>query len=103
MERKTNSLIKNFSIKLKKDFPKAKIYLIGSRTGKDYLINSDFDFIIVSTKFEKINFFKRTTKIYDYWDEKQSIDAFCYTPKEFKEKKQRIGFLQNAMQKAISI
>lgn len=86
MERKTNrKVIQEFAVKLRKDFKDAKVILFGSRAGNDYLIESDYDLIIVSKKFEGTKFYNRTEKMYDYWKEKQALEALCYAPKEFKK------------------
>ena len=94
--RKTDERLKEFVKKVRKDFSDAKIFLFGSRTKDDALEDSDFDVIIISSKFSGENFFDRTTKMYDYWA-KGALDAFCYTPKEFEEKKSQIGFVSEAM------
>ncbi|MFH1391933.1 MAG: nucleotidyltransferase domain-containing protein [Candidatus Diapherotrites archaeon] len=103
MERKKDSKLNSFVRKLKAHYPDAKIFLFGSRAGEDFFLTSDYDIIVVSEKFEGINFFKRTEKIYDYWVDDLALDVFCYTSKEFDEKKQKIGFLSEAMNNAILV
>lgn len=100
MEPKTAVKVKKFAEKVLKDYPDAKVYLFGSRTGKDFLASSDFDVLVVSKKFEGQNFFKRTSAMYAYWAFSDSLDVFCYTPKEFKEKNGQIGFISSALEKA---
>ena len=102
MERKTNrKVIKNFAEKVRKDFKDAKVILFGSRAGKDYLTESDYDVLIISKKFKGIKFYKRTEKMYDYWKEKELLEAICYTPEEFMQKKNEIGIVQEAIRTGI--
>ena len=93
--------MQEFALNLRKDFNDAKIILFGSRAGKDYLIESDFDVLVISKEFEGIKFFERTAKMYDYWKEKQALEALCYTPKEFKEKSVKTGIVQQAIKTGI--
>ena len=89
--------------KLRKDFPDAEVVFFGSRAKGNALKESDFDLIVVSKAFEGTNFFKRIEKMYDYWSEPETLEVFCYTPKEFEEKKKEIGLVQEAVQTAIAI
>ena len=58
--------LNEFKIKVKKDFPIDKMIFFGSRaTGKSHR-DSDIDLIIVSKKFKKLDFIKRSSKMYDY-------------------------------------
>ncbi|MBU2476533.1 nucleotidyltransferase domain-containing protein [Candidatus Micrarchaeota archaeon] len=102
MERKTNrKVIQEFAKKLRKDFKDAKVILFGSRAKNEELLNSDYDVIVVSKKFEGINFYERTEKMYDYWNQKELLEAICYTPKEFMEKSSRIGIVKEAVKTGI--
>ncbi|MFH0954510.1 MAG: nucleotidyltransferase domain-containing protein [Candidatus Micrarchaeota archaeon] len=92
-----------FAQKVKKDYSDAKIYLFGSRAGKDFLKTSDFDVLIVSQLFEQKPFFRRASKMYDYWDNPSLLEAFCYTPAELEAKKNQIGFVQNALKTSVKI
>jgi len=89
-------VMEGFFKRVKSDFADAQILLFGSRAKGSALEESDFDIIIVSKGFEKMRFFDRAVKIYDYWKEKKPLEAFCYTPKEFEEKRKRIGMVKEA-------
>ena len=95
--------VKQFALRVKKDFSDAQVFLFGSRAGNDFLLDSDFDVLVVSSKFEKIPFFRRTEKMYDYWKKPLLLEAFCYTPAEFLEKRRRIGFVAEALKKSVKI
>src|SRR3989344_427175 len=100
MEREVNLKMKKFAEGVRKEFSDAQIYLFGSRAKNDGLEYSDYDVLVVSKGFEGVQFFERPVKVYDYWEEKEPIDAFCYTPKEFLEKKRLIGFVSEALKEA---
>jgi uncharacterized protein len=101
--RRNLAIAKEFAGKVSKEYPDAKIILFGSRATEDYLEESDFDFIIVSEKFQGTNFFERIEQLYAFWNEKQSIEPLCYTPQEFEQKKKQTGIVQEAVRTGIQI
>lgn len=103
MDKKAIIEIKKFIKKLKKEFTIKKVIFFGSRTGEEYLNKSDIDLIIVSKDFEKINFIKRTSIMYNYWDSDYDVDFLCYTPKEFDKLSKMITIVREAVKKGINI
>ncbi|MBD3203414.1 nucleotidyltransferase [Candidatus Woesearchaeota archaeon] len=103
MDKKTAKTINKFSSKLKKKFAPTKLILFGSRSRGDNFKQSDFDFILVSKKFNGIPFIIRASKIYDYWDEEVDLEIICYTPEEFKRKKNQKGLVKKAVEEGIEI
>jgi len=103
MDRKTNKISKKFTAKIKKAFNPEKLILFGSRARGDCFKTSDFDFIIVSDRFKKIPFMLRLSLIYDYWDEKEDIEAICYTSEEFERKKKQAGIVKQALKEGIKL
>ncbi|MFH1587126.1 MAG: nucleotidyltransferase domain-containing protein [Candidatus Diapherotrites archaeon] len=102
MGRTANTqVIENFARRLRKDFKDAKVFLFGSRARGDDLLESDYDVLVVSRQFEGTRFFERTEKMYDYWNEKQALEAFCYTPEELRHKSTQIGTVREAMKKGV--
>lgn len=59
------------------------VILFGSRARKDYMPYSDVDLIFIGDFKEK--FIKRGAVIYEKFDFRVGLDAFCYTPKEFEK------------------
>lgn len=98
-----NEKVKEFAGRVRKDFPDAQVIFFGSRAKGNALQESDFDAIVVSGSFAGMNFFKRIEKMYDYWTENAPLEVFCYTPKEFEEKKKQIGLVQEAIKTAIAV
>ena len=103
MDRKAVGIIKSFVKKLKKNFSIDKIIFFGSRAGDDYLNHSDIDLIIVSKDFNDIEFTKRISLMYDYWDSDYDIDFLCYTPEEFEKLSKMITVAREALEKGIVI
>ena len=96
-------ILNEFKEKLSKDFPVERIILFGSRaTGKIHKW-SDFDLIIVSSAFEKLDFFERGAKMYNYWDSNYPVDFLCYTPHEFNKLKKMITIVREAVKKGIEV
>ena len=92
-----------FTKKVRADYPDAQVIFFGSRAKGDALQESDFDLLVVSKAFGKQNFFRRSEKMYDYWNEKTPLEVFCYTPEEFEKKKSEIGIVKNAVETAATI
>ena len=63
----------------------------------------DFDLIIVSPKFKKLDFFQRRAKIYDYWKFNYPVDFLCYTPEEFKKLSKKVSIVSEAIKEGIEI
>lgn len=92
-----------FKEKVNKKIYVKRMILFGSRakgkTGKD----SDFDIIIVSPDFEKLDFFQRGAKMYDYWDLRYPVDFLCYTPDEFEDLENKVTLVRGAVKEGIEI
>ena len=103
MDKETAEISKRFAEKLKKEINPEKILLFGSRARGDNFKTSDFDFIIVSEKFNGVHFLDRMSGIYKYWDNDYLIEPLCYTSKEFEMKKKQIGIVKKAVEEGIEI
>lgn len=104
MGRKTIiNQLKEYKDELNKDIPINKMIFFGSRAKGIFHKDSDIDLIIVSSKFRKLNFFKRGAKMYDYWDLNYPVDFLCYTPEEFSKLKNQITIVREAVKEGIEI
>jgi len=92
-----------FKEKVNKGIGVKRMILFGSRakgkTGKD----SDFDLIIVSDGFKKLDFFQRGAKMYDYWNLRYPVDFLCYTSDEFDDLKNKITIVRGATKEGIEV
>jgi len=95
--------IKKFLDDLKEKFDPELVLLFGSRAKEEHLKESDYDFIVVSKKFEGIHFLDRIYHILELWNYDQDVDILPYTPEEFKKKKQEIGIVSEALKEGIVI
>jgi predicted nucleotidyltransferase len=88
---------------LKKNTIQKKILIFGSRARGDHLIESDVDMIIVSKKFEGINWIKRIQEVSELWEGMVLSETLCYTPKEFEEKQKEWGIVRQAVKEGIEV
>lgn len=102
-DKKGLNILKNHLKFIKKKFNPDSIILFGSRARGDHLEESDFDLIVVSDKFNDINFRERISIAYGLWDKKQNLDIICYTPEEFERKKKQLGIVKTAVEEGIKI
>lgn len=93
--------IRNFIEKIKDKFEPELILLFGSRARGNALKSSDYDIIVVSREFEKMDFRERIIKVYELVTEPLNVDVLCYTPEEFKEKKKQITMIKKAAEEGI--
>lgn len=96
-------LVEEFKRKLTKKISVMKLILFGSRVSGKSNKHSDFDLIIVSSKFNNLNFVERGSKMYDYWDFNYPVDFICYNPEEFNRLKNRISIVKEAIENGIEI
>ena len=97
MDKKTPEEIKKFIVRLKKNFDPEKIILFGSRAEGREWKRSDYDFIIVSSKFKGMHWLERISKIIKMWDLLADVDILPYTPKEFEDKKKNSSTVRHAL------
>jgi len=95
---KIDDRVRNFVERLSSGLDVEEIILFGSRARGDHLIDSDYNFIIVSKDFEGIFFPDRCKLIYKYWDKWDCpVEALCYTPQEFDKKSSEICVVSEAV------
>jgi hypothetical protein len=93
--------INEFLDQVKINFNPELILLFGSRARNEHLKESDYDFIIVSKKFEGVHFLKRIEQVLLFWNLNQDVDILSYTPEEFRKKKNQIGIVSEALKEGI--
>lgn len=101
MDKETSKIAKKFLLRIKRKFEPEKVILFGSRARGDHFKGSDFDFIVVSKKFQGVPFLQRLSEIYDYWDAEFDIEAICYTPEEFGRKVKEHGMVRKAVKEGV--
>jgi len=102
-DRKVKEWIDRFLATIKEKYYPQKVLLFGSRARGDNLIDSDVDMIIVSKKFEGVNWLKRIRDVSVFWDGLVPLEPICYTPEEFEEKKKMIGIVSEAVKEGIEL
>lgn len=92
-----------FSQEISKEYPLQRMILFGSQATGKATQNSDIDLIIVSKKFQKKRWLKRSPPLYIKWHLDYPVDFLCYTPEEFERKKSQIGLIRQALKEGIEI
>jgi predicted nucleotidyltransferase len=89
---------------IKRRYPDAKIILFGSRVRGDYLRDSDYDIIVVSSSFKGKHFTERSSGVLRLlWEEglRKDFEVLCYTPEEFERKRKNLGIVREALKEGI--
>lgn len=102
-DRNIKEWIDRFLAVIKEKYSPEKVLLFGSRARGDHLIDSDVDMIIVSKKFEGVNWLKRIRDVSVYWEGLVPLEPICYTPAEFEEKKNMIGIVSEAVKEGVEL
>ncbi|NYZ77633.1 nucleotidyltransferase domain-containing protein [Candidatus Micrarchaeota archaeon] len=89
--------IRKFLTSLERNFSPIKVILFGSRARNDWLLESDYDFILVSEKFSGTDFLLRAGAVFKKCGVRFAADVLCYTPEEFKTKSREIGVVREAV------
>ena len=66
-----------------------KVLIFGSRARGDHLLDSDIDLIIVSRKFEGINWLERIREVSDLWEGLVLPNPYVTRPRNLKKRKSR--------------
>lgn len=74
-----------------------------SRARGDHLLESDVDLIIVSRKFEGVNWLTRIRDVVDLWSGLILLEPLCYTPEEFDEKCKEIVIVSQAVKDGLEL
>ena len=101
MDKKTDKIISSFAKVVHENIPSCQILFFGSRAKGTAKKNSDYDFLLISPEFEKMEWEERSAKIY-YMKRKipAAMDIICLTPQEFKKKK-KFGVIKEAASKGL--
>ena len=105
MDRKKTIIknLKRFKKEISQEIKVDKMIFFGSRMYGKPRRHSDIDIIVVSKKFNKLRFIKRSFELYKKWDLNYPVDILCYTPKEFNSLKKQITIVREAVKRGIEI
>ena len=88
---------RRFLLRLRREVRAERIVLFGSRGRGDHHRESDFDLLIVSSRFRKVRWVERAPKVLRLWDLPHDLDAICLTPEEFRRRKDEISIIGEAV------
>jgi hypothetical protein len=89
---------------MKRELGAQAVFLFGSRARGEELEGSDYDFLVVSEKFERVPFIKRAALVRKtIRGSRISVDVLCYTPGEFRRKKAELCVVREAVRTGIRI
>jgi predicted nucleotidyltransferase len=89
--------------RLRRRYRPELVLVFGSRARGDALADSDLDLLVVSDAFRGVPFLERLTELLGTLDPPFGIDALCYTPEEFAEKRQELGIVSQAVEEGLAL
>lgn len=96
MVEERNRNLEEFLKRIKENFSPCKIILFGSRARGDWLMESDYDILIVSDAFQDMDFRERIIEVYKLLDQPLNVDVICLTPGEFERRKDELSIIGKA-------
>ena len=92
-DREIEDFVRNLTLQ----FSPEQIILFGSRARGDHWAPSDYDFIVVSSRFNGIRWHERMVQILKLWNRPEGLDILPYTPQEFEDKKLNSSTVRSAV------
>ncbi len=93
-QRDDQQAFADFLRDVKERYSPQVVYLFGSRVRGEPLEESDYDILIVSSRFEGIPLTDRATDIYLTWPLSADLDCLCLTPSEFARARNMISIIR---------
>lgn len=81
---------------LERVFEPERVLVFGSRARGDALEHSDLDLILVSREFEGVPWLDRPMKVHEACDIRFGVELLCYTPEEYRRKREELGIVRTA-------
>jgi predicted nucleotidyltransferase len=100
------AVLRQFALALHDSLEAGRVLLFGSRARGDNQGDSDFDFIIISPRFEGMHLLRRASGIHEIWwyaGGQGAMDLICLTPQEFEEARHRISLVAAVLPEAIDL
>ena len=91
-------VLKEFAKRVHDVLGDAEIYLFGSYARGDWLVDSDIDLVVISPKFEGLDFGKRYSLLRKLLPKDRGFEILAYTPREFEYVKKKSIVIQDAME-----
>jgi hypothetical protein len=93
----------DFARRLREELDADRIILFGSRARGDWLKESDYDFIVVSQRFDGVPWPYRPAELYLLWHGSPGVELLCYTPDEFQRKSSEISIVAEALKEGVEL
>ena len=100
--KKNISIMKKYGKAIKKKGVN-KVLFFGSRFRGNFYPESDFDVLLVSSKFKDMNKGQRSVFAFQEWKEDYSIDFLCFTPEEFQRNAKGLTIVDKAIKTGIEL
>ena len=97
------TFVYDFARRLREEVGAEMVILFGSRARGDWLKESDYDFIVVSQRFQDVPWPRRPVELYRLWVGSPGIELLCYTPEEFQHKSREINVVAEALREGIQL
>jgi predicted nucleotidyltransferase len=97
----TDRKLTDFVEEVKRAYRPSVFLLFGSRARGEALAESDYDFLIVSSRFEGLALTDRATPIYRAWTLSQDLECLCLTPAEFEKAKKMISLTAKIVEEGV--
>lgn len=89
--------------RLRRRYRPELVLAFGSRARGEAIAESDLDLLIVSERFGAMPFLARASTVLADLEPSFAIDLLCYTPEEFRRKREELGIVSLALEEGIPL
>jgi predicted nucleotidyltransferase len=98
--------LRRFSEALQHEIGATHVFLFGSRARGEEHVDSDYDLIVVSPRFDGVHLLDRGRGLRELWMRVGgygSMDLICMTPEEFEVASRRISLIQAVLPELVDL
>lgn len=88
---------------LERRFDPERVIVFGSRARGEALEHSDLDVVLVSDAFRDVSWLDRPTRVHEECDIRFGVELLCYTPDEFRRKREELGVVRTAVEEGFDL
>ena|SRR3990172_3247102 len=94
---------RRFVARLKREIRPTRVILFGSRARGDHRDFSDYDVLVVASRFRDVPWVERASIVYRLWDLPLDLEPICLTPEEFRRRRRELSIIGIAASEGIAV
>ncbi len=92
-----------FLSRMEHELQPERVILFGSRARGEHKETSDFDLIVVSSRFRGVPWIKRAPMVIRLWDIPLDLEPICLTPQELRRRSKELSIVGEAVRTGVEV